>query len=519
MYDEVIHLKKIGWGWTWNDKWWFATEVALTTAYPVWQNWWYAVIWETDSIRIRDWDTNNWIDGWIKSTEYRENDWLTHIKPKDSKKVNIEYIDWVVTDEYWELTLEPTGFTNSWDIIVTYNSTDRTITLNWTFEAYYKWKKVVELVDGWVSPPHANATWTYFLHYCDWSFKFDTTPRVFDCLQIAFVQKNSHNMAIRETHWFMPWQSHKEFHETIWTYRSSGGDISWFTLNSITPANRRPDIAQLVVYDEDLKDTIKLLNTKKYTQRYLLWPSGTRTLEIQQNDIIKMNGNVARYNFFNWTEWTFGDIPNNQYAAIFIVWVPTTNDIESQEYRYMRVQPQQFGSLQTIQWLTPVNLTHWDSMMFVSEFVFFGKIIIQTTGNNRQIYSAEILTGTRNNQVASPSWNYLSVVNTDNSLQWNWTPANPLKLSDKLDILTERKFAYDTKYKEFSYTDGYLTQVDVWEDNTKTNKLFTQILTYTGGYLTQDIIADEISMLSLQRDYIYTNGYLTNQILEFYSLI
>lgn len=40
-------------------------------------------------------------------------------------------------------------------------------------------------------------------------------------------------------------------------------------------------------------------------------------------------------------------------------------------------------------------------------------------------------------------------------------------------------------YKEFTYTDNKLTDVDVYEDDTKTVQLFNKTLTYTESKLTQ----------------------------------
>lgn len=370
---------------------------------------------ETKSIAIANWDKFNPIQANV----------VEYVDDPSKKWLVILWPDWKpIWQKLRDITKEPTGFTDPENIIVTYNSTDRTVTLTGNIEAYYKWKKIPELVSWWTSDQHADTHWTFFLHYCDTWFIFDTSPWTFDCLQIAFAQSNSYKIGIRECHWFMQRQSHKEFHETVGTYRSSGWDFSDYTTGSTTIADRRPNIASLVVYDEDLKSNIPLLNTKKYTHRYLSW-AGVRTFDIQQNDFIKQNWTVARYNRFSLGVRDFADIPNNNYAAIFVVWIPATSDSWSQEYRYMFVQPQQFGSLAQIQALTPNNLNHWDTMMLVSEFVFFGKIIIQTAWNNWTIYSVELLTSTRVNQV-STWWNFLSIVNTNTTLIGDWTAWNPL---------------------------------------------------------------------------------------------
>lgn len=59
------------WGW-WSstDKWYFADYAALVAAYPVWQNWWNAVLWSTDTVWIWDSWTSAWVDSWITNKNH-----------------------------------------------------------------------------------------------------------------------------------------------------------------------------------------------------------------------------------------------------------------------------------------------------------------------------------------------------------------------------------------------------------------------------------------------------------------
>jgi len=325
------------------------------------------------------------------------------------------------------LTKEPTGFTNNSAIDVSYDSTTRKITLTGTFEAYYKGNKITELVSGWESDAHANVNGNYFLYY-DGSFHFTTTAWTYDSLHIAYIQFDTHKIGVREPHGFMNWQSHLEFHNTVGTYLSSGGDLSAYVLNSTTVANRRPNISSTVLYDEDLQSSLAALTSKLYTHRYLSG-AAIRSFNVDQADIIANNGSVPYWNQNNAGNWQQTLFTNNEYGAIFIVAIPTTSDTNSQKYRYMFVQPQQVSTtLAAIQALTPTSLTHGDSSALVSEFCFVGKIIIQATGSNWSIVSVEKLTGTRLTQVASPSGNYLSTVTHNSSLSGEGTPSNPLSV-------------------------------------------------------------------------------------------
>lgn len=61
----VLVTKKSGSWWSGNDKWYFATEAALNSAYPTWQNGWYATVGTTDTMWVWDWDTAAWVDSGI----------------------------------------------------------------------------------------------------------------------------------------------------------------------------------------------------------------------------------------------------------------------------------------------------------------------------------------------------------------------------------------------------------------------------------------------------------------------
>lgn len=321
-----------------------------------------------------------------------------------------------------------TGFTNPAGIEVSYNSTTRKVTLTGDVKLYYKGRIIPEFISGWESPAHADVAGVYFLRYNGSGVMFDTTPWYFYCAQIAFAQykvTGTISVGIRESHGLGDWNWHLGQHNTIGTYLSSGGDLFNHTLNSQTATDRRPDVSATTVNDEDLPSTITALTSKKYCQRYLSG-TGTRNLTVEQDDIIANNGSLPYYNQWNGSEWVQTLMSNNQYGAIFVVALPVTSDSGSQQIRYMWVQPQQVGTLTTIQSLTPINLTHGDSSSLVSEFVFIGKVIIRVTGGGWQLHSVEKLTGSRSLQVSSPAGNYLSVVTTDSTLTGEGTASSPL---------------------------------------------------------------------------------------------
>jgi hypothetical protein len=202
-----------------------------------------------------------------------------------------------------EVTQEPTGFRYPKEIQVTYEWANQRVILTanagFTLECWYKGQEIEDFknLTAWTSPTHADASGSYFLHYCDGVFKFTTTPWFFDCVQIAFCQykinNNGHYIGVRETHGLtMDYATHKHLHENIGTYLISGADLSDFTLNSSVATNRRPLISTTVVNDEDLESTINPLSVKTYTRRYITnsGVSTFRAFDVDQPEIVKVAG-------------------------------------------------------------------------------------------------------------------------------------------------------------------------------------------------------------------------------------
>lgn len=302
------------------------------------------------------------------------------------------------------LLSEPTGFTNNNNIIVTYDDVARTITLSGDFEAYYKGVKIPELINGWTSDPHPVPHGTYFLHYCDGTFKFDTTPWYFDCLQITYVQSNNYRIWLREVHGFMDWRTHKVFHETLGTYRVSGGNLvaGSYTLGSTVAGNRRPHVATTVIQDEDLLTTLAGSTDRLYTHRYMS-VDGLRAFTPLQSDILPVIGSTPQWNQkISEGVWQQTPMVNGQYACVFLVAIPVTSDVESQYYRYVWIQPQQVGTLEQALALLPQQLDIGDPNTLVTEFVYVNKVIIYMTAGNWSIHSTRLLTGSRYSQIPNP---------------------------------------------------------------------------------------------------------------------
>ena len=359
----------------------------------------------------------------------------------------------LVTDaekSYWNAKARDTslfakdvsGFINPELVNVNYNSSTRKVTLTGTTSALWRDQDITSLPSGWVSDAHGTATGTWFLSYdgstgtATWS----QTPWSFDKVQIAVVQyQTAYKFGAVETHGLMNWQTHKEFHEAVGAYVSTGGcDFSSYVLASTTAANRRPNISACTVNDEDLPTTNSALTSKTYTQLTLSGSSATGVLTTAAAEIVPVSGNVPFYNQFTGGAWQQTPMTSNQYQAIFVLAIPVTLDAESQAYRYVFVQGQSVSStLSTIQALTPSSLNMAGLMLQQPEYVFIGKIIIQYVGGgtaNWNIVSVEKLTGTKVSQSSISGGNFLSSVSTDANFTGIGTSGDPLKLATDITL-------------------------------------------------------------------------------------
>lgn len=381
-----------------------------------------------------------------------------------------------------------TGFRYPELTTVTYNPTDRTVTLTGTVEAYWKGELVSELVNGYVSPAHDSASGQYFLYYNGSTVAWHTTAWTFDMLMIAMAYRDTANFCLRECHGLMDWESHREFHEITGTYLVSGGDLSNFVLSSTTAANRRPYISAATIADEDLRTVNAMLNTNAYTWLYL---SSTNTTNIVRDnaDIINLSGNNPYYNQFTGGNWVQTLFTNNQYAKIFVMAIPATANTECQKARFVFVQPQTISStLSTIQAITTggINLGHVSDAL--AEYVYIAEIIVRYQGGNWFLVEVNKLTGSRKSQTVTITGSFLTNVSGDNSLSGQGTPASPLsveKVSEKsktlsynldgtLDVVTDSNGTKTMAYN----LDGTLASV------TGTGIYKNKAFTYVGGVLT-----------------------------------
>jgi hypothetical protein len=302
---------------------------------------------------------------------------------------------------------DPTGFTDPENIVVTYNSTNRTVTLTGTVKALWRGQVVSVLVSGWVSDPHTDTLdQNYFLYYDGSNFVWSTTPWTFDMLQICEVAyKTQAKYAIREVHSFMDYTTHSNLHYTVGTFKKSGGTITGFTPASTVAANRRPTLGSTVIVDEDVPTTNASVSTGSYTRFNLTGSGATAVIAVDQTDFVNTGaGGRANYNLNTAGTWSVAESANNTYGKWFLVNIPVTSDAESQKMRTVWIMPQTVSTtLATITAITPSDI-NWGALTGAGtqEYVFVGEVIVQSVGgNNWQITSAKVLTGSRLAQIST----------------------------------------------------------------------------------------------------------------------
>jgi hypothetical protein len=339
-----------------------------------------------------------------------------------------EYADVVAIPIIQQDSKDPTGWVDSSLISIEYNSASDTITLTGTLDYYWRGTKK-SLVSPWTSTAHSATTGqSYFLSSTDGdTFTWSTIPWSFSDLMVAYVQHGATDLfGIRELHQLMDHEDHEEFHERIGTYLKSGGTIGTVVIGSTTPADRRPTVAETVIKDEDNPVTVPALIAGTYTTVSLTGAS-VSSFNVLATDIVPLSGNQPYYNSYSAPNWGQTLMSANTYMCIWLVAVPVTEDVVSQQYRFLWIQGQSAGSLATQQALTPNDLNLGSLTTMSPEYVFIGKVIIQYIGGNWKFTSTELLSGSKALYVASAT-GYLATVATDATLTGDGTLANPLSV-------------------------------------------------------------------------------------------
>jgi len=349
---------------------------------------------------------------------------------------------------------DPTGFDEPANVIISYDSTTRKITLTGTFKAYWRGELVSVLTDGWESDAHTDATNIYYLYYDGTNFIWSTTLWDFDMLQIAFAIYGTDSFGMRESHGVgLSHSTHKALHYDIGTSTRSGGDFSDYVLDSETVADRRPNISLTTIDDEDLPSALSALTSNQYTIGYLTG-SAVKAFTTAYTEIVPVTVAVPYYNLNTAGTWSQEPFTNKDYGAIFVLAIPSSADVGSLPYRYIFMQPQEVGKEKEIEALIPADVNLGDFSDLIPEFVFIAKLVVEYKDGDWNISSVTKLTGNKFSQIGTPSGTYISAVNTDTTLTGTGTAADPLSVESNFKASSSSFTDDDT---EQTFTDTFCT--------------------------------------------------------------
>ena len=395
--------------------WWLTNVVPISPNYvvKVWTalnstiNWLICV----KTMSVLAWDTALWTNNSIAPTQ-------NAVKVYADTKVPFT----VLTD-----TKDPTWFIDNANITVSYDSTARTITLTkaWWIDYYYKGVKTT-LASPWTSTAHSATIWNYFLSSSDWvNFTWSTSIWSFFDIMVSYVAyQSAFKFAIREVHWAnMSSLSHKEFHETIWTYVTSWWDLTNYTIWSATLKN--PNTSATVLNDEDVVTTNPANTSWLFARHTLSW-AWVSNIATAWTTIVPVSWNNPYYNEFTWWVWQQTLMWDNSHMNVWQLAIPTSADTLSQSYRYLWVQGQSTWNFTAMRAVTSSSLNLWELSTLLPEYAFINKVTIKYIGWNWGIREVTKLTWNKLSQTTVPAWNYLSTVAVDSTLTGDWTVLNPL---------------------------------------------------------------------------------------------
>lgn len=395
-------------------------------------------------------------------------------------------------DNYIENTLfsdakDPTGWLDYTAISVSYDKTNRTATL--TGDLTYYWRGVKKnLTSPFVSTAHANTDGLHFLYSNDGTnFIWSNTVWEFSDIMVCLVIKSTtpeHHFAIREIHGLMPYQAHKEFHETNGTYRKSGVGVTAgsYAENTATDLATTPAFDFGIIADEDNIVNIPALPKGTYTTMRM-GAGGITTFDTTSNFPFRSSGSFLLVNDPITGAETVGT--SNNYYNVYQIVIPTTADTDSQKYRMVFLQPQKtYTSLGLAQAesISELNLGNFTGL--VAEYIFYTRITYRTLSGNPNTGKVTIPVGGISN-VNLSRIQTATVVGAVNASTVSFVPTGNISSGDVQDALTE------LDNEKASLTGATFT------GNITANQLATNIQTFTPTGTTQTINWNSGSIVNL----------------------
>jgi hypothetical protein len=259
--------------------------------------------------------------------------------------------------DFSSITTEPTGFQNPDSWTVDFNSTTRVVTVTPTgTQAVYRrgtkytFSAPLTITIGAVQGDHFVILNTAGSGLSEQSTPWDLTADV-PVIYVYWDTVLVDGFAVRETHGAaMDGTSHRELHETIGTYRVSGGTVSGITVytppSDVTNpllASINPDVAATVVADEDLRTTIPAFTQdgivsygkmrKQFVSNKWVWDVSDVNAPYFQS------GSVPQYNPSSGGD-SLAIMINEDYVCYYLFAVPAASGTRSQQLRYVWIPGQ-----------------------------------------------------------------------------------------------------------------------------------------------------------------------------------
>jgi hypothetical protein len=248
-----------------------------------------------------------------------------------------------------ELSLEPQGFVNRLDSVISFNDSTRTFTIapsGASYDVYIEGIKVTKTTSESIVIPTGTAlnylhfnTDTGLLDNKTTGFNFDTdVPIAYihwnaDINQSTFFGEERHGIRMDSV-------THKWIHNTFGIQYINGLSIGGYILlgNGSSNSHAQIDISDGVLYQEDIiiditndnginsaNEFVQTLNPIAYIPTY--YHSGSTGQWVRDSATafpVKYNGTRAQYNLFSGGTWTIPNVTNDRF---FAMWIVATNDI------------------------------------------------------------------------------------------------------------------------------------------------------------------------------------------------
>jgi len=300
-----------------------------------------------------------------------------------------------------------TGFVNPSDIDVSYNWTNRTITLTGVLDYYWRGVKKT-LVSQWTSSAHANTVGKWFLYSTDginfiwsndiWDFSYVMVSAV------NYKATNAESFAICETHGTMDYLSHEEDHQVNGTYLLSGGKATagTYIYDTATDAANSPGFDLARLKDEDRETDVPAWVEGTYTTMYV-GASSTSVFNIVATLPFISSGSYIQIN--DPLTGAMNNGINLRFYNVYQVLIPATSDSPSQKFRTIFLQPQKvFSSLAEAELEDANGLYFGELQTLTAEFKIYSRLTYKTSAGDAntgkcRLMGISYVTGTKGNPI------------------------------------------------------------------------------------------------------------------------